>query len=80
MARIPNITGVFGGTVTLGCNYSGAFYPMGGETGIYGNLNAIPGFTSHYSFNASRCSSIYSESANTVTPLSLSTKFIISYV
>ena len=54
---------------------------MGDDRGIYGgNLNATPGFTSHYSFNASRCSSIYSESANTVTPLSLSTKFIISYV
>ena len=79
MAGIPNITGNFGGVVCIGCEYGGAFGKYGDDRGIYGEKNATPGFTSHYDFYASRSSSIYG-SSNTVTPISLSTKFIISYV
>ena len=75
---LPNITGYFGGTICLGYQYAGAFGRFGGEGGLYGNLSATSGYTSHYDFDASRSSSIYG-SSTTVTPLSESSFFCIKF-
>ena len=74
-AELPNITGGSHVNVTESYPPIGAFYKLSSATCIIGNAGTNPVL----GFDASRCSSIYKDSATTVVPESLITNFYIKY-
>ena len=77
-AGLPNITGKLAVRPTSETpNPTGAFY-INGISEYLGKYNGGTNYSNGVSFNASRSSSIYGNSS-TVTPLSMSCKFYISY-
>ena len=74
-AELPNITGGSHINATESYPPTGAFYKLSSATCVVGEAGTNP----ILGFNASRCSSIYKDSATTVVPESLITNFYIRY-
>lgn len=72
---LPKITGHFGGLIQYGP--SGAFVNAATQKG---NVQATANQIASWTFDASRCSSAYSRSDNTVIPQSIFTQFFIKYI
>jgi len=86
-AGCPNITGEaeFGSITnvsypTVVATAEGAFYSSRTDSARVANVgtNSVPGYNNRFNMDASHSSTIYG-SSETVTPLSLSTKFFIKY-
>ena len=79
-AGLPNITGTFAAGKTLGfadnSNQTGAFYQT--ETGREGYVDGSTAYQgADTGFDASRSSSVYSDSVNTVQPASVTARVLI---
>lgn len=83
-AQAPNITGGVRNTHVrnnvggVGCGYG--VIVMGSNRSAYtGAFGPETSGTNNWSFNASRSSSVYNDSAKTITPLSIKSRFMIRY-